>query len=87
MARFETQLDAENPNGNNGAEHNYSAHGPARDISRTIRFWSIDPGIVPMGHGASYRYCLLYVGRCLRLKVQRYLGRRYFARSVMVQTG
>ena len=45
------RLDAEYPDGNNGAEHNYAADGPARGISRTIRFRSIDHGIVPMGHG------------------------------------
>ena len=44
-------LDAECPDGHDGHKHSYSADGPAGQVSRTIRFRSIDHAVVPLAHG------------------------------------
>lgn len=46
-------LDAERPDGHDGKKYSYSTDGPAGQVSRTIRFRSIDHAVAPLVHGRS----------------------------------
>ena len=60
-----SSLDAERPDGHDGRKHSYPADGPAGQVSRTIRFRSIDHAVAPLAHGGLLGLTLPLVSRSL----------------------